>query len=122
MAFPTTGVQFKHPIPSAIKPDTGVVLTDSFKPIRLQKNSTSQRQEICFMNVRVRDNGMKAWLDYIEGNINTTVNWELAGVQLFTRAATSVQVKIIDYTDPLKPEKDPLHWDMQITLLYVADQ
>ena len=32
MAFPTDGVEFHHPFPNSIDPDTGVVKTDSRKP------------------------------------------------------------------------------------------
>jgi len=122
MAFPITGVEFHFPVPSGIDSDTGVVITDSGKPIRLQKNSASVRKELCNINVKVRDSGWKAWFDYIQANYSATVDWEMAGVQLFTRAATSVEVKIIGYTDPVKPEKSPLFWTQSITLLYVADQ
>lgn len=122
MAFPTTGVQFKFPLPSGLKPDTGVVRTDSGKLIRLRKNSTSARQELASINVKIRDTNMKAWFDYIQANVGSTVDWELSGVQLFTRSSTSVEVVILGYTDPVKPESDPLHWEHQITLLYVQDQ
>lgn len=122
MAFPIEGVEIHFPIPSDIHTDTEVIITDSAIPKRLVKNQSTARQEICKINVKIKDDYMKTWLDYIEANFSATVNWELSGVQLFTRASTSVQVKIVDYTEPIKPEKTPLHWDMQITLLYIGDQ
>lgn len=120
MDFPTTGVQFDLPIPSPVLSDTMPIISDSGKIRRLQKNSSSQRQELAVLTAKIRNTNMKAWFDFIQVNFGKEVGWSLSGVQLFTRAATDIQVLIVGYTDPSIPEDDPLHWQHQITLKYIS--
>lgn len=115
--IPMTGVSIQWPIETSVSSDKRVWETDNNEYTYITKNTISKRSESCTLNVKILEREFSTFYSFIKNNFGTVQQFNYAGVQPFITTSTNNDVKIIDYSQPVKIKNR--YWEMSFTILRI---